>query len=112
MQWGLHPGSDGRLGKGLYLQHLPPKPDLTTETVRRRPATKGQRRIELKPSEQKERMSELKRDIALDRYDVDSRAVAGAILTKLQLVKRCQMVLQTSDADRMRMGPSQARPAR
>jgi hypothetical protein len=57
-------------------------------------------------------MSELKRDIALDRYDVDSRAVADAILTKLQLVKRCRMALQTSDADQMRMGPSQARPAR
>jgi hypothetical protein len=57
-------------------------------------------------------MSELKRDIALDRYDVDSRAVAGAILTKLQLVKRCQMALQTSDAGRMQMGPSSARPAR
>ena len=47
-------------------------------------------------------MSELKRDIALDRYDVDSRAVAGAILTKLQLVKRCQLaLLATADADRM-----------
>jgi hypothetical protein len=49
-------------------------------------------------------MSELKRDIALDRYDVDARAVAGAILTKLQLVRRCQMVLASSDADRSQMG--------
>jgi hypothetical protein len=57
-------------------------------------------------------MSELKRDIALDRYDVDARAVAGAILTKLQLVKRCQLALQSADVDRMPMGPSQARPAR
>ena len=57
-------------------------------------------------------MSDLKRDIALDRYDVDSRAVAGAILTKLQLVKRCQDALATCDADRMHLGPGSARPAR
>jgi hypothetical protein len=56
-------------------------------------------------------MSDLKRDIALDRYDVDARAVAGAILTKLQLVKRCQAALASADADRIQRGPSQARPA-
>jgi hypothetical protein len=57
-------------------------------------------------------MSDLKRDIALDRYDVDARAVADAILTKLQLVKRCQLALQSADADRMPMGRSPGRPAR
>jgi hypothetical protein len=57
-------------------------------------------------------MSDLKRDIALDRYDVDARAVAGAILTKLQLVKRCQLALQSADADRMPMGRGQAHPGR
>jgi hypothetical protein len=57
-------------------------------------------------------MSELKRDIALDRYDVDARAVAGAILTKLQLVRRCQMALASADADRIQMGSSRAHPAR
>ncbi len=57
-------------------------------------------------------MSELKRDIALERYDVDARAVAGAILTKLQLVRRCQLALATTDADRTRMGSSYPRPAR
>jgi hypothetical protein len=56
-------------------------------------------------------MSDLKRDIALDRYDVDARAVAGAILTKLQLVKRCQAALASADADRIQRGSSQARPA-
>lgn len=57
-------------------------------------------------------MSELKRDIALDKYDVDARAVAGAILTKLQLVRRCQLALAVYDADRTRMGGSHPRPAR
>ena len=57
-------------------------------------------------------MSELKRDIALDKYDVDARAVAGAILTKLQLVRRCQLALAVYDADRTRMRGSHPRPAR
>jgi hypothetical protein len=57
-------------------------------------------------------MSDLKRDIALDRYDVDARAVAGAILTKLQLVRRCRDALASADADRIQMGPSHPRPAR
>jgi hypothetical protein len=56
-------------------------------------------------------MSELKRDIALDRYDVDARVVAGAILTKLQLVRRCQLALASTDADRIQTG-SHPRPAR
>ncbi len=39
------------------------------------------------------RLNELKRDIALDRYAPDSGEIAGAILTKLQLVRRARRVL-------------------
>lgn len=77
------------------------RPDLTNETVV----------AVSENTELTERMSDLKRDIALDRYAVDSRAVAGAILTKLQLVKRCQMALATADADRIQPGHGPARPA-
>ena len=40
------------------------------------------------PTENTGRLNELKRDIALNRYDVDADAVADAILSKLQLVKQ------------------------
>lgn len=64
----------------------------------------------MKPPEPHERMSELKQDIALNRYDVDSRAVADAILTKALLVKRCRLALASADADRNRMGSMRSRP--
>ena len=41
-------------------------------------------------SENRTRLNQLKRDIALDRYAPDSGAVADAILTKLLLVKRAR----------------------
>jgi hypothetical protein len=46
------------------------------------------------------RVKELKRDIALHRYDVDADAVADAILSKLQLVKRGRRALAVSAVDR------------
>ncbi len=46
------------------------------------------------------RVKELKREIALNRYDVDANAVAGAILSKLQLVKSGRRALAASAADR------------
>jgi hypothetical protein len=64
----------------------------------------------MKITEPEERMSELKRDIALNRYDVDARAVADAILTKVQLVKRCRMALASAEDDRIRMGSLPSRP--
>ena len=42
-------------------------------------------------------MKELKRDIELRRYDVDSGAVADAIISKLRLVKKGRLAL-TGDA--------------
>ena len=50
--------------------------------------------------ENRGRVKELKRDIALNRYDVDANAVAGAILSKLQLVKRGRLALAASADDR------------
>ena len=47
----------------------------------------------LDPTETRGRLKELKREIALNRYDVDARAVADAILRKLRLVKRGRMAL-------------------
>jgi hypothetical protein len=35
-------------------------------------------------------VKELKRDIALNHYEVDAGAVADAILAKLRMVKRCR----------------------
>lgn len=52
------------------------------------------------PTEISGRVKELKRDIALNRYDVDANAVAGAILSKLHLVKRGRLALAASAADR------------
>ena len=47
----------------------------------------------LDPTETRGRLKELKREIALNRYDVDARVVADAILSKLRLVKRGRMAL-------------------
>lgn len=66
--------------------------------------------LEMNNTEPEERMSELKRDIALNRYNVDSRVVADAILTKVQLVKRCRMALASAEADRIQMGSLPSRP--
>lgn len=52
------------------------------------------------PAEDRGRLKKLKRDIALNRYDVDADAVAGAILSKLQLVRRGRRALAASAADR------------
>lgn len=37
-----------------------------------------------------ERVKQLKREIALNRYEVDAGAVAEAILAKLRMVKHCR----------------------
>lgn len=49
-------------------------------------------------------MEQLKREIALNRYEVDSAAVADAILDKLRLVRQGRIAL-TSDAGRNHAGP-------
>ena len=57
-------------------------------------------------TETRGRLKELKREIALNRYDVDSGAVADAILSKLRLVRQGRMALTVSAADRSPSGPS------
>ncbi len=52
------------------------------------------------PTEITGRLKELKQDIALNRYDVDSGAVADAILSKLRLVRRGRLAL-AAEADRI-----------
>jgi hypothetical protein len=61
-------------------------------------------------SESKTRVNELKRDIALDRYEPDSGAVADAILTKLKLVKRARVALAQGEGGQSPTG-SAPRPA-
>ena len=73
-------GTDGRGAKGST--------DLSESRTR---LTQLKRDIEL-----------LKRDIALDRYDPDAGAVADAILTKLQLVRRGRLALVEGGAGRSR----------
>jgi len=51
---------------------------------------------------EREGLKQLKREIALERYDVDSEAVAGAILRKLELIRRGRSALGGSVADRSR----------
>jgi hypothetical protein len=46
-------------------------------------------------------MKALKRDIALNRYEIDSGAVADAILSKLRLVRSGQAALASDAADRI-----------
>jgi hypothetical protein len=58
----------------------------------------------LDPTETRGRLKELKREIALNQYDVDSRVVAGAILSKLRLVKRGRMALTGYQGDRTPSG--------
>lgn len=47
-------------------------------------------------------MKELKRDIAANRYDVDSALVAEAILNKLRLVRRGREALGSAEGGRSR----------
>jgi hypothetical protein len=47
-----------------------------------------------------ERVNELKREIALKRYDVDAGAVADAIVSKMRLVREGRRALAASEADR------------
>jgi hypothetical protein len=52
-------------------------------------------------TESGERLKTLKRDIALNQYEVDAGAVADAILNKLRLVKRGRLAL-AGETDRTR----------
>ena len=47
-----------------------------------------------------ERVVELKREIALKRYDVDASAVADAIVAKMRLVKQGRRALAADPVDR------------
>jgi hypothetical protein len=47
-----------------------------------------------------EALSSLKREISLNRYEVDAGAVADAILSKLRLLRSGQAALASSAADR------------
>ncbi len=47
-----------------------------------------------------ERLKTLKREIALNQYEVDAGAVADAILSKLRLVKQGHQALASNRADR------------
>ena len=59
-----------------------------------------------------ERVDELKREIALKRYDVDAGAVADAIVAKMRLVKQGRRALAADVADRSRMADVLSRPGR
>jgi hypothetical protein len=60
----------------------------------------------------RDRLEQLKRDIALDRYAVDASDVADAIVWKLRLVRRAQEALAASSgADRTRAARPAHRPA-
>jgi hypothetical protein len=48
------------------------------------------------------RLASLKREIALQSYEVDSAAVAEAILLKLRLVRRGRMAIAAQRGDRTR----------
>jgi hypothetical protein len=52
----------------------------------------------------------LKREIALNQYEIDACAVADAILSKLLLVKRGHLALATPEADRSRSRGERRRP--
>jgi hypothetical protein len=56
-------------------------------------------------TQRSERLAQLKRDIALHRYEVDAAEVAEAIVRKLRLVRRGLDALSaSSEADRTRAG--------
>jgi hypothetical protein len=56
-----------------------------------------------------ERLKKLKRDLALNQYDVDSGAVADAILRKLELIRQGRSALAEREAGRSR-SPRTGRP--
>jgi hypothetical protein len=47
------------------------------------------------------RVKELKRDIALARYEVDAASVADAIIAKIELVRRARAAISVAEADRI-----------
>ena len=59
-----------------------------------------------------ERLARLKREIALNGYDVDSTAVADAILLKLRLLHRGRMAIAAAQAGRSREQASRPHQAR
>lgn len=73
---------------------------MSVESSAERSETAWEHREVADPTENTGRLNELKRDIALNRYDVDADAVAGAILSTLQLVKRGRRALAVDAADR------------
>ncbi len=60
-------------------------------------------------TESRGRLNELKREVALNRYEVDAGAVADAILAKLRLVKSGRLALAGTEADRSPRAPEQRR---
>ena len=72
----------------------------TSASKPRERRTRCERTIDLSAS--RTRLNELKRDIALDRYDPDPTAVADAILTKLLLVRRGRLALAEGAAGQSR----------
>lgn len=48
-----------------------------------------------------ERLNELKRDIAINAYEVDASEIAEAILRKLRLVRSARLALAGAEADRI-----------
>lgn len=52
-------------------------------------------------SKDAERLNELKRDIALHAYEVDSSEIAEAILSKLRLVRSARLALAGVEAGRI-----------
>ena len=53
-----------------------------------------------RPSSDAERLNELKREIAIDAYEVEASEIAEAILRKLRLVRYARLALAGSEADR------------
>jgi hypothetical protein len=58
------------------------------------------------------RLTTLRREIALGGYEVDSAAVADAILLKLRLVRRGRAVIAAHRSDRSRGADERSHPAR
>ena len=57
-----------------------------------------------------EPLNTLKREIALNRYEVDADAVADAILSKLRLLRSGQAALASGAADRIPRSAELPRP--
>jgi len=53
-----------------------------------------------RPLSDAERLNELKREIAIDGYEVEASEIAEAILRKLRLVRYARLALTGSEADR------------